>query len=410
MTVQTREARGWTGRRGRILAALLALAILIPLGVLFFDHNRYQREHRSMAAQERHGIEYLLALSQLTIALTDAQSAAVSGEPVAREVLDGTLADVTAVDDRLGEELRAGERWSQLRETIELAASADHPDGQAAYAAYAEATGLLLGLYDRLRETTGLVRDPDQDAYHLQDAAGGELPEAIVAAGQLVDLVTLSAGAPADQQSVNTIERSVAVDAVTGPAEGFVASIQAALDSTESRSLSSSVLSKYDRFLRAKDGLLLLVAPPDGNAGTIDFGQLAFIRAELQTAGDDLLVTLLTELDTLIGTRVSELTRSQWTAAVALAVGVLLAFGLVAVSLVRGDRQPTRHRRQNELTAGSGEDMLGGGGAGRDTPQLARPLVPISGSAAGYEPGPAPPNASDRLAGELLDSEHADVR
>lgn len=408
MTAQT---FGWTGGRRRVLAALLALAILIPLCVLFLDHHRHQSASRSLATQERHGIEYLLALGQLTIALTGAQSAAVSGEPVSPEVLTAAVADVTEVDDRLGEQLRVGERWSQLRDAIERATGTDHPDGRAAVAAYEEATSLLLGLHDRLRETTGLIRDPDPDAHHLQNAAGGSLPEAIVATGKLADLVIIAAGEPAREQAGNGPEISVAVDAVNGSIEQFVAGIQAALDSTRSRNLSSSVLSKYDRFLRAKDGLLLVTTPPDGGAGSIDLGQLAFVRAELQDAADDLSTTLLTELDTLIQNRLGELNRSRWTAIVALSVGVLLAFGLVAVSLVRTPRQPTRHRHQNELTAGSGDDTAGArSGPGRGTPQLARPLTPISGSAAGYEPEPATRPASDRLAGELLDSEHADVR
>jgi hypothetical protein len=389
---------------------LLALAILIPLGVLFLRHNGDLGEGRSMATQERHGIEYLLALSQLTIALTEAQSAAISGAPASREGLDGALADVADVDDRLGEELRVHERWSQLRDTIELAASTDHADGRAAYTAYAEATSLLLGLYDRLRETTGLIRDPDQDANHLQDAAGGSLPETVVAAGRLVDLVGLAAGAPAGQQAANTVEISAAVTAVTAHADDLVTGIQAMLDSTHSSSLSSSVLGQYDRFLRAKDGLLLAV-PPEGNLQAVDFELLGFIGAELPAAADDLFTALLTELDTMVETRLSELTRDRWTAIASLCAGLLLALGVVAVSLAGGTRQPTRHRRPSELTAGSGDGLGDGSGSGRPgAPQLSPALRPISDTAAGYESGRRTASAGNPLAGELLGSERADVR
>jgi hypothetical protein len=412
MTVQSRETRGWTGGRRLVLAALLALALLVPLGVLFLDHDRYLGERTSAATQERHGIEYLLSLSQLTIALVDAQSGAVSGAPVSPEVLDRAVADVAAVDDRWGDELRVGERWSQLRDTIERAVSTDHADGRAAYASYQEATDLLLGLHDRLRENAGLVRDPDEDANHLQDAAGRRLPEVIVAAGRLVDLVTLAAGGSAGEQTTSPAEVSVAVDAVTGPVDDLVASIQAALDSTESSGLSSSVLSQYDRFLRAKDGLLLTV-PADGNVAEVDPGLLAFVRAELQAAGDDLFTALLTELDTLVETRVGELTRSRWTAIGAVVLGVLLAFGLVAVSLARSTRRPPRHSRQGELEAGSGGDGRGGGsgsGRGRGTPQLSPALMPLSDAAGDYEPRRGSRSAGNPLAGELLGSERADVR
>jgi hypothetical protein len=409
MTVQAGETRWRIGGRRRVLAALLALAILIPLGVLFVGHNRHVGEGRSAATQERHGIEYLLALSQLTIALTDAQSAAVGGEPVPRELLDGAVADVAEMDDRFGEELRVRERWTQLRDTIELVAGTDHPDGRAAFTAYGEAAGLLLGLQDRVRETSGLVRDPDEDANHLQDAASGRLPEAMVAAGRLVDLVILATGESAGGP-VNPSEISIAVIAVTGPAGDVVAGVQAALDSTESRSLSSAVLGKYDRFLRAKDGLLLAV-PADGNLEGIDLGQLAFARGEIQAAGDDLFTTLLTELDTLIQTRLDGLAGSRWTAIVSVLVGVLLALGLAAIVLVRDARQPTRHRHQGELATGSGGDGLGGGsGPDHDAPQLFRPLKPISDTAAGYEARPGTPPGGHRFAGELLHPEDADVR
>jgi len=410
MTVQTGQARERTGGRRRLLAALLALAMLIPLGVLFLDHNRHVSEGRSAATQERHGIEYLLALSKLTIAVTDAQSAAVSGEPVSRELLDGALADVADVDARFGDELRVRERWTQLRDAIELAAETEHADGRAAYTSYGEATSLLLGLYNRLRETSGLVRDPDEDANHLQDAAAGRLPEAVVEAGRLVDLVVLATGESVGGPPANPIEIPIAVVAFTGPAGDVVAGVQAALDSTESRSLSSAVLSKYDRFLRAKDGLLLTV-PADGNVQEVDFGTLAFIRGEIQAAGDDLFTTLLFELDTLIETRLSELGRSLWTAVVAVLIGVLLAFGLAAVSLALGTRQPTRHRHQGELSAGSGADGFGGGsGSGHGAPQLPRPLMPISDISADYEPMRGTPPAAGRLSGGLFDPEGADVR
>jgi hypothetical protein len=421
MTVQTGQARGRIDGRRRVLAALLALVILIPLGVLFLVHNRYQGESRSTATQERHGIEYLLALGQLTIALTDAQSAAVAGEPVSREVLDAALGEVADVDARLGEELRVRERWTQLRDAIELAAGTDHATGRAAYTAYGEAAGLLLGLHDRVRETSGLVRDPDEDAHHVQDAAGGRLPEAVVAAGRLVDLVILTTGGAtggatggptgeaASGQPADPSEISIALAAVTGPAGDLVASVQAALDSTESRSLSSAVLGKYDRFLRAKDGLLLAV-PADGNLEAVDFGQLAFAQGEIQAAGDDLSTTLLTELDTLVQTRLSGLTRSMWIAIVAVLVGVLLVAGLVAVALVQRTRPPTRHRHQGELPAGSGGDGLGGGSGADHMSQLYTPLMPISDTAADYEPRPGSRPGGNRFAGELLDPERADVR
>jgi hypothetical protein len=395
MTDPTQEVLGRIGRR-QVLAALLALAMLIPLGVLYLGRHQYLGEHRSMAAQERHGIEYLLALGKLTIALTDAQSAAVRGEPVAQEALAGAVAGVAEMDDRFGAELRAGERWSQLRETIELAGT-EHADGRAAYAAYGEATSQLLGLHDRLRETTGLVRDPDADAYHLQDAAAGQLPPTIVASAQLADLLTLTAAEPAGAPLAQQVEISTAADAVAGPADKLVVGVQAALDSTASRSLSSAVLSKYDRFLRVKDGLLAAV-PADGNVENVDFELIEFFRSELRAAGDDLYATLLTELDTLIQDRAGALARDRWTALGAVSAGLLLALGAAVVGLSRGARQPTGESRPGQLVAR---------GSGRELPQSRNS---ISDSAAGSGAWPGTPPAAGLPPGQLVGPERVDVR
>lgn len=402
MTVEAWETRQ-AGRYQRVFIILLAVTILVPLGVLFFQHHGHQSDRRSAAIQERHGIAYLRALGQLTIALTDAQSAAVRGEPLRWEPLDEALTDVDDVDSQYGDELRVGERWSQLRGTIERAANTEHRDGRAAYAAYEEATGLLLGLHDRLRDTAGLVRDPDQDAHHLQSAAAGSLPETVVALGRLADQVALLAGVPARERAASGPEISAAIAAVTVPADEFVRSVQSALDSTENRSMSGSVLGKYDRFLRAKDVLVGAVSP-DGDAPA-DPGLLAGIRTEQQAAADDLSTALLTELDALVESRVGALTRDRWLSVVMAVLGVLLVLGLVALTLLRGAQPPARRAHPGELPAGGD-----GRGPGGRTPELSRSRMSISDSAASYEPGHAAPAAGDRLAGEVLGVERADVR
>jgi hypothetical protein len=406
MTVQAWESRRPAGRTRQMLTIVLALAVLVPLGVMFFDHSRHQGERRSAAAQERHGVEYLLALGQLTIAVTDAQSAAVSGEPVRWETIDQSMTDVDEVDGRFGHELQVGERWSQLRNTIERAANTDHADGRAAFAAYEEATSLLLGLHDRLRDTAGLVRDPDRDAYHVQNAAGGALPEAIVAIGQLADRVTIAADEPRSEAATNAMDVSVATAAATDPIDEFVESVQAALDTTESRSLSSSVLGKYDRFLRAKD-ILIGAVPPDGSVEGMDLELFAGIRTELQAAADALSTALLAALDVLVETRLSEFTRGQRITIASAVVGVLLLLGLVAISLLWDPGQPNRHHHQGELPSGSGGDGRGGASG---TPELPATRRSISDTAASYRIQPGTPAAGDRLAGEVLGAERADVR
>src|SRR5262245_54951894 len=74
-----------TNQRGRLLPALvavLALLALLPAGMLFDRLYRSIDNNLAGARSERAGVEYLLALSPVTVALNDAQSAAVAGLPI----------------------------------------------------------------------------------------------------------------------------------------------------------------------------------------------------------------------------------------------------------------------------------------------------------------------------------------
>jgi hypothetical protein len=334
MTVQAHPRRGWTTSRAPLLGGLLVLVLLIPVGLLFGAHWRDLGDRASATTHERQGIEYLTALSQLTVALADVQSAAVGGQVISRDALTRAVEATAGVDRRLGGTLRVSERWSQLRDTVEQLSATEYDDPYAAYTAYSEATGLLLDLHDKLRETSGLIRAVDPDTYYLQDGAGEELPEGIVAAGRLVDLVSIAA---AGESAVTAAEISVGRVGVTGPTEDLANDLQAALDSTASRTLSSNVLSKLDQFLREKDSLLAVV-PPDGNVSVVDPEALARLRVDLQAAATDLVNALLLEMDGLVESRLDGLDRRRWLAVGGLVAAVLLALGVAWLNLAAARR------------------------------------------------------------------------
>lgn len=327
-----------------VIGSLLALAMLLPVGTLFLQHWQELGRQKSFASTEQDGLEYVVSLSLVTLALTDAQSAAVSGRPVPHDQLTAAIAATTAVDDRIGEQLRVSERWSQLRGHIEQLSGTEHADARAGYSAYREATDLLLDLHTKLRETSGLIQDPDTDVYYLQDAATEELPEALVAAGRLVDLVVIAAAGPTSAQAAENAEISVARVEVTSPVADLAVDLQAALDRTESRTLSSNVLNKLDHLLRQKDTLLAAV-PADGQVAAVGLPQLTDVLVELQAAAAELLDALLVEMDALIASRFDGLVEKQRTAVALLAVAVLLTAGLLWVS-VSGTRSPGHSRRR----------------------------------------------------------------
>ena len=69
-----------------------------------------------------------------------------------------------------------------------------------ALGAYQEVTDLLLALYGKVRDESGLVHDPDADAYQLQESVGANLPIAVIAAGRLADLAVFASGLPEAQR------------------------------------------------------------------------------------------------------------------------------------------------------------------------------------------------------------------
>ena len=64
------------------------------------------------------------------------------------------------MDARIGDELLSQERWAGLRAKLEALRGRSPADPEAAYTAYGEATDLLLALHRKVRESSGLVRDP----------------------------------------------------------------------------------------------------------------------------------------------------------------------------------------------------------------------------------------------------------
>lgn len=332
MTVPAQQS-GWRRlHHPPLLGSLLALTMLAPVGVLFTQHWGILGDQKAFASQESDGVEYLAALNAVTLALTDAQSATVSEERVPHQALAEAVAATADVNQRLGEQLRVDDRWSELRTRIEQVSGADYAGPREAYDAYREATQLLEDLYTKVRETSGLVQDPDTDVYYLQDGAAEELPEAIIAVGRLVDLVHIARAGPDDEQVSENAEISVARVAVTSPVDDLTVDLHAALDSTESRTLSVNVLTEFEEFLRHQDVLLASV-PADGRVAGVDLDRVAEVHQSLRDSAAALLAVMVDEIDSLVATRLDTLAGQQRHALLAVAAAGLLAAGIVGIGL-----------------------------------------------------------------------------
>jgi hypothetical protein len=371
---------------GRLVRTVVLVALLVPVSVLFVNVHAASAEKQSFADKERHGVQYLASLWQLTLALTDAQSATVAGRaPAQPNAISEAVAAISQVDDRLGDELRTHERWAGLRTKIEVLPKGATSDTSAAYTSYTEAAELLLALFAKVREESGLIRDPDADAYFLEDAVAEELPEATIAAGRLADLTLLAPTRPPSDR-INTIARLIVVrTAVTDPAGDLADDVRSAVDGAKSRTLSGQLLSRLDLFERSMDKFTAVSAPGATEIAP-DAAPVSSARTEMQGAAADLGDTILTEVDGLIVTRIDALKREQRFATGTLALAVLLVLVLIALTYL-----PSRRTGPDEqLPTEPGPPAAGAvrrplvttsAGSGLDADSVGQPGWGLSGAA-----------------------------
>ena len=315
--------------RPTVLAAALVLVLLVPVGFLFFQSFDSVNDRRTATQREIQGVAYLRALGHLTFTITDAQAAAVSGRLVDQDKVAAAVSQVAAVDDRYGDALRTHDRWTGVRARIDSIRSDPRGDRATGLSAYQEVTDLLLGLYGKVRDESGLVHDPDADAYQLQESAGANLPIAVVAAGRLADNSVYVSGLPEEERPAVLPNIALARVTLTYSASRLVEGLRTASDDTESRTLGGNLLSTLDRFQLTTQALLSV----SGQAGlpASDPSIIAVQRAEVQKASGELSATILNEADRLLDSRRDALSRDRLLLLAAGILALLLALLAVAV-------------------------------------------------------------------------------
>ncbi|SCE81440.1 hypothetical protein GA0070558_10837 [Micromonospora haikouensis] len=385
MTVPAQRGPRRPNRTGRILPLVLVVALLAPVAFLFVQQRRHSGEERDLIVRERLGVEYLRVLGPLTLALVDAQSAAVAGRTVSRESLGRAVEDVAAADARLGDDLRTHERWTGLRAKLEALPEKGLTDPQATFAAYGEATDLLLSLHRKVREASGLVRDRQADSFYLQDAISDELPESLVATGRLGDLAAVAAELPDAQRIAMVSQLGALWTSAISPANDLINNLRAAVDSTDSTKLGANVLAPLDTYQRSIERLGALAAPTstarlqDEAATARALTNLIAARTAAQEAARQLQPVILDELDALLTDRIDQLDRERRLAAGATVLAVLLLGALGALIVARRDRRTGRDRRPAGGDTGPPADDAGWDDAPAD-PRGAAPagtLAPV---------------------------------
>lgn len=341
-----------------IAPLLLLVAVLVAVAVLFAQSWNGFDEERAFAERERQGVEYLRTLNQVTMALVDTQTAMVAGRAPSRDALNQAVEGTTSVDARLGGDLRTRERWAGVRAKIEALPERGLSTPREIDDAFGETTSLLLALYDKVRESSGLIRTPNADAYHLQDSAADKLPDALVAAGRLTSLASLATTRGPDDQIRTITEFSAARSGLQAPVEELVRGLQSAVDNTESQQLSGNLLRHLDAYQQGMEALAR--ASTTGGAKGPDPARVEAARKEAQRAAADLSEVMLAELDALIETRLRAITGQRRLAGAAAAAGLLFGLGLAYLLLAPGRRRaPEPPEQTDQGQSGTHQDRAG---------------------------------------------------
>lgn len=331
--------------------APLALQLITAIAViaLFTLVWGTRSDDSDLHGREQGGIEYVRALDKLLPVLVDAQSTAVGGKAVTKDKFSEALDAVDAVDEKFGTEYGTTNRWSGLRARIETLPE-QGADQNGALKSYSEATDLLLALYQRVSQASGLRSDADGVIGYLQDAALEELPLAIVGAGRYQDQTVIAAGLsrPARDQSTETFNDQLAEfsNAVTGLAvsrqlisdsgSDVAADMAAAVDNSDSGTFSTTLLQNLDAFQRGVEAL----APPGQTTlnAIPSAGTVSAQRLTAQKAAVELSPSLLDELASQVDDRKGTADAGRILAVTLLVIAILAAVASFLSTLLPGRR------------------------------------------------------------------------
>ncbi|AGL21491.1 hypothetical protein [Actinoplanes sp. N902-109] len=316
-----------------MLAAAMTVLVLAPAGVLFARVWSDVSAERDRTKREQQGVQYLAALAPLVSSLTEAQSSALAGVTDPPASLTAAINGVAAVDQRLGTVLGTRDRWTGLRQKIELLPK-QTGDALTVFQAHVEVTDLTLALYQTVQDNSDLFKDPDNDLSHLQEALTHDLPGTVVQVSRMGDLSQLVAKASAQQQAQLAPQFGASVLEVNNFVEALTDNLQAAVDDTASLTLSGNLVSGLDSFRRGVESLTR-----GANAGgTPQAATMATAQSQLQVSLSNLSGITTREMTGLLDKRLDTLTFRSAEAITAAAVAVVLV--LAALLL----RVPTRRR------------------------------------------------------------------
>ncbi|WP_240669771.1 hypothetical protein [Actinoplanes solisilvae] len=295
--------------------------MLVPTAVLFGRVWTDNSDKRGSTEMEKKGVEYITALTPLVNALAESQSTGIQGVSKPPPTLAPAVAQVSAVDAKLGAELRTQDRWADLKSKIsklpKVTGSVNILN------AHVEVTDLTLALYAAVRRNAELNRDPDGDISNLQQAVAIDMPTTVVRVNRMGDYANLLQGLPAASRGQVQAQFGHEVIAVQDSVKQLTENLQAAVDDTKSQTLSGSLVNSLDSFRRGVESMSRGANP----GGTPNAATMSTAQSTLQTALNSLSGTTLKETDRLLDDRLSSLNYRRTEAVIMGALALLLVLG-----------------------------------------------------------------------------------
>jgi hypothetical protein len=327
------------------------IGVLVPYAVAVSVLWSSVADDAQFAARERNGVRYLGPLVRLLAAETDVQSAAVAGSTPKTEAVLAAIPAVDQVDSTLGAGLGTQQRWAQLRGQLQTLLNSPGK-GAAAYANFGDVVDLTTAMIVAVGDSSGVIHDPQLDAYYVMDAAVQRIPAIVVQAGRLYDLTVLNGGRAPTMPSV-----IVAVDQLQRQASAVDTGLRKSFLTTQSRTLGPALLGDLDRFRDA----VTAMAPPVGEVnGTRPVVPLAALRADRVEVRDSALAmetVALQQLDVLLQARHDRLvTQQRLVVAVTIAGALLVVIALWFAAPRRKRVEEDEPEQERPVTGDSGEE------------------------------------------------------
>jgi hypothetical protein len=322
-----------TTRAGAVTRAFaLALALLLPAGVLFGMLWSRTGDDATAATEAGDGVSYLRPLGSLVAALADAQAIAANDGGADVEAVRRAVAEVDAADAASGAALGTTTRWSDLRERA-LRLADRSPSGPDGARSYGELAALAADLSVAVGDASGGLRDSQADTRSLTVAAAAELPALLEASGRYVEAVAAAApteeGVPPD-----VLGRELAArERVAGLAEAVDRSLARSVD-VVSPAVDETLIARVGDFRAAAAAFVPPAAFAAAAESTGDTGRAQGQQQVLVRTGSELQRAVLVELAGRLDDRQDAVATTRAVAAgagvLALAVGGWLLWNLLA--------------------------------------------------------------------------------